>query len=199
MARPKAFDPAEKLNGAVTLFWRQGFASTSIPQLEEQLGINRFSIYATYGDKRSFFLSAVKQYRDELVRNLLEPLEDGTEGLPDLRQFFGAFRTMLGGSGGTRGCLLCNTATELGTSDEEIAGIITLYFERLEKAVLACLRRARRFGEIGGSNADLRAHAALFRLAIQGLLVQLRLVDDDRDARREIRTVESFLESMKLA
>ena len=51
MARSCNFDRQEKLIQAMELFWQKGFAETSIADLVEHLGINRFSLYNSFGDK----------------------------------------------------------------------------------------------------------------------------------------------------
>ncbi|MEO0339700.1 MAG: TetR/AcrR family transcriptional regulator, partial [Bacteroidota bacterium] len=62
MARLKAFDETEVLNKAVQLFWHRGFNNTSYSQIVKHLGINRSSIYDTYGNKEALFIAALKHY-----------------------------------------------------------------------------------------------------------------------------------------
>ena len=70
--RPKNFNPEEALNKAMDLFWDRGFEATSIQDLVDNVGINRASMYDTFGDKRAFFCAAVelpkaqvKEYRQD--------------------------------------------------------------------------------------------------------------------------------------
>ena len=44
MPRALTFDPNEKLDLAMKLFWQRGFEATSMQALVETMGINRFSI-----------------------------------------------------------------------------------------------------------------------------------------------------------
>lgn len=197
MPRPKAFDPSDKLDEAMTLFWTHGFATTSVPVLEKNLKINRFSIYDTFGDKRTLFLEALKRYAAQLESLLLEPLENGSKGLADLRGFFAGFKGKFGETDQPRGCLLCNTASEIGHDDAEIAEVVSSYFERVESAFLAALKRARELGEIAGSDAALRAHARLLRSCVQGILLELRLVDDVSRVRPAFAAVDTYLRDLK--
>jgi TetR/AcrR family transcriptional regulator, transcriptional repressor for nem operon len=52
MAGVKQFDRADVLDRATVLFWRRGYEATSIRDLVTATGINRGSIYATFGDKK---------------------------------------------------------------------------------------------------------------------------------------------------
>ena len=62
MARPKQFDRDEALERAMAVFWRRGYEGTSVRDLVEHMGINRGSLYDTFGDKRTLFLAAVDRY-----------------------------------------------------------------------------------------------------------------------------------------
>jgi TetR/AcrR family transcriptional repressor of nem operon len=193
MPRPKAFDPETKLDDAMGLFWSQGFEPTSIPQLEKHLNINRFSIYATFGNKRSLFIKALRRYTDGLIGGLVKPLEQGSGGIADLDAFLKGFWQRFGAKDSIPGCLLCNTATELGDSDAEIAKQVSDYFERVELAVFECLQRAKSLGEVQGSAEELRNRARLARASLQGLLVELRLAGRTQRSRKTFDALRDSL------
>ncbi|RZJ83510.1 MAG: TetR/AcrR family transcriptional regulator [Chryseobacterium sp.] len=62
MGRNKEFDYEQKLDIALELFWTQGYHVTSITDLEREMGINRSSIYPTYGDKKELLLKCLTKY-----------------------------------------------------------------------------------------------------------------------------------------
>ena len=64
MARYKEFDQDKALNKAMTLFWQKGYASTSIQDLVDHMGIGRRSLYDTFKSKHDLFLAALDRYRD---------------------------------------------------------------------------------------------------------------------------------------
>jgi AcrR family transcriptional regulator len=59
---PKAFDVERALEAAMFVFWGKGFEGTSLSDLTEAMGINRPSLYATFGDKQSLFRRAVERF-----------------------------------------------------------------------------------------------------------------------------------------
>ena len=63
MPRTKQFDEKEVLKNAMELFWEKGFHATSIQDLVSHLGINRASLYDTYGGKDELFNTAFETYR----------------------------------------------------------------------------------------------------------------------------------------
>ena len=71
MARHKEFEREVVLEKAMATFWRYGYEGTSVQTLVENMGINRGSIYDTFGDKRSLFLAAIQHYNEAVVKKLL--------------------------------------------------------------------------------------------------------------------------------
>jgi len=193
MPRPKAYEPDAALQSAMQLFWTDGFEITSIPKLEKRLGINRFSIYDAFGSKRKLFLKALESYTGMLIDTLVEPLESGTDGLGDLERFLSRFQRLFLGQKAPRGCLLCNTATELGNRDEEIALKVNAYFERVETAVFKCLLRAQDLGELDGGRDMLRDRARVARSCMQGVLIDLRLGRRASEIRRALGALKSYI------
>ena len=57
----------ETLTKAMNLFWRQGYAATSIADLVACMGIGRGSLYNEFGNKHDLFVWALRHY-DEVWR-----------------------------------------------------------------------------------------------------------------------------------
>src|ERR1041384_4735339 len=70
--RPQAFDLPTVLEGAMVLFWTQGYEATSMQELVEATGINRGSIYNTFGDKEGLFIAVLDHYAATVVESLIE-------------------------------------------------------------------------------------------------------------------------------
>ena len=76
--RPRAFDIDEALEQALQVFWRKGYLGTSLTDLTEAMGINRPSLYATFGNKENLFRKALDRYRDRQTAYLREALSEST-------------------------------------------------------------------------------------------------------------------------
>ena len=61
MSRHKEFDREDVLEKAMQVFWSQGYECTSVQDLVDAMGINRGSIYATFGDKHGLSVMPTKQ------------------------------------------------------------------------------------------------------------------------------------------
>ena len=60
--RPRAFDRAQALHSALKIFWKQGYEPASVAELCKAMEINPPSLYATFGNKASLFLEALRHY-----------------------------------------------------------------------------------------------------------------------------------------
>jgi len=81
MARPKKFDREKVLLDAMMLFRDQGYEARSIQDLADRMGINRFSLYATFTSKHDLFVEALQTYDDHVAVPFFDRLKDSGEGL----------------------------------------------------------------------------------------------------------------------
>src|SRR5215207_11169722 len=88
MARHKEFDRDEALQRAMEVFWARGYGATSVGNLVRHMGINRQSLYDTFGDKHALYLQALDRYREVEGRQMFELLERPGSVKKALRQLF---------------------------------------------------------------------------------------------------------------
>ncbi|MEP0265366.1 TetR/AcrR family transcriptional regulator [Dokdonia sp.] len=112
MARKKEYKEEEVIEKAMALFWNNGYETTSMQMLEKEMGINKFSIYASFGNKNGVFLECMKCYKKKLNQIIL-PLKNATDGMKGLKQYFYDFIEFSRDPQIARGCLITNTANEL--------------------------------------------------------------------------------------
>jgi AcrR family transcriptional regulator len=77
MGRPKNFSREEVLVKAMPVFWRHGFADTTLQQLERATGVNKSGLYTEFRDKEDLFMACLRHYLESQgKRGLLtkEPL-----------------------------------------------------------------------------------------------------------------------------
>ena len=120
MARPRCFNEQEVLSQAVDIFWRKGFADTSIGDLEEALGMGRQSIYNTFGDKRALFIRALQQYYEKGSAFITDTFSGQRRGLDSIYSYFDAVISRQTDSDERRGCFLVKCLVDHGTSDSEV-------------------------------------------------------------------------------
>ncbi len=169
MARPKAFDPDVVLDKAMLLFWEKGYGATSVQDLVDRMGVNRFSLYDTFGDKRALYLKALDRYRDQQFTQLVRPLEDATDGLAAVVRYF----EQLEEACRANGCLMQQATLELAAVDVDVGARVQVYHVRHEKALHGALKRASAAGQLPGRR-NLRDLARFLYAGAQGLIVMGR-------------------------
>jgi AcrR family transcriptional regulator len=78
LGRPRAFDVEKALHSAMQVFWRKGYLGTSLSDLTNAMGINRPSLYAAFGNKKSLFRKALNHYAKGPSSYLSEGLQEPT-------------------------------------------------------------------------------------------------------------------------
>ena len=187
MGRQKEFNRDEVLMKAMETFWCYGYDGTSIETLVENMGINRGSLYDTFGDKRSLFHEAIAYYDSRLVKPMILALE-----APDVKKqvIVNTFYNLIDSAVADRdhkGCLFTNTAVELGARDPDTAKQIASNIQRIEMALKTALTTVQEKGEIS-QEKDLSAVARFLTCCLQGLRV-ISKVNADRKALRDIAKI----------
>lgn len=196
MGRRKTYDRDTLIDKSMEMFRDHGFAGTSTQMLVEGLGVNRYSLYAEFGDKQTLFDASLERYNDVVIERTFGPLEDPDAGIDEVRALLEFYGSAGEGPASGRGCLLCNTAIELGPHDPSGAGYVHRYFERLATAFRAALHHAHLKGELRRS-VDPREEAEFLTASVLGLFVMLRASAPhsviESAARAAIRHLEALL------
>ena len=175
MPRSREYDHHELLNEATSAFWANGFARTTMDDIVKRTGVNRASLYAAYPDKRALFLAALQHYLETVTVKNLHHLERGANAGKSIRSFFLRLITEPAPTGySASGCLLTNTAVELGSAEEDVAVLVRQAFSRVEDALRRRLTEARAQGDLS-SDVDPEKLAKHLLVLIQGVRVMSRL------------------------
>jgi len=181
----KNFDVETTLTRAMQVFWARGFEATSMQDLVTATGVNRASIYATYGDKRALFLSAIRKYDDDIRRRMLEQAGASQPPAEAIATVFDRFIDQTRVPQGNWGCFIVNTALELAAHDSEIAELVNAAQDDIEAFFLAMIRKGQQDGAFAADrDAGQLAHQAL--ASMLGMLVMIRS-RPDADALATIR------------
>ncbi len=173
MARPREFEHDVVLDRAMRIFWSRGYEATSVQALVDHMGIQRGSLYATFGDKRSLFSAAIDRYDRVVTSKLLAALDEPTSGTEAIRRFFRLKIEWAVAANRPRGCLVTNSATELASRDRRTANQVGAVLTKIEAAFQRAVVRAQNAGEIDRAR-DPRALARFLTSSAQGLSVMAK-------------------------
>ncbi len=171
----KQFDVEAALTQAMEAFWARGYEATSVHDLVACMGINRGSLYATFGDKRALFILALRRYDAVYRQAWVAALEAAPSAKRAILDAFEAVIASVLKDGARDGCLLVNTALELSPHDPEIAEIVRAGLAEMEGFFRRMIEKGQAAGEIpAGLDAVETARALL------GLFVGLRVLSRSR-------------------
>ncbi|WP_372938707.1 TetR/AcrR family transcriptional regulator [Seonamhaeicola sp.] len=143
MPRAKKYNEEEVIEKAMNLFWRNGYETTSMQMLEKEMGINKFSIYSSFGSKNGVFLESLKCYKQKLNK-LLNKLKESENGILGIKQYFYDFIDFTKETEFGKGCLVTNTANEIGEdADEQIKDSLTSFTEEVKQVFSKILKQDR--------------------------------------------------------
>ncbi len=171
------------LDRAIDVFRTKGYEAASIQDLVAAMGINRFSIYDAFGDKRQLFLEALDRYQMLRRRQTAELFAEPGPRVPLLRRYLENIID-LNRPGHPNVCLIVNSAIELAKGDEEIAERARNHFALLEEMFTVELEEAKRNGEIS-TQRDLHSIARFLLNTGRGLRVVANY-NNDRSAMVDI-------------
>lgn len=168
--RPRGFDRGAALRAAMLVFWERGYEGASLGALTEAMGINRPSLYATFGDKEALFREAIALYEQEENATARAMREQPTARA--------AIEVMLRDNADAycdadtpRGCLVVLSAAGCAPEHESVRARLANSQRKVSAALRRRLRRAVSEGELP-TQTDVAALATYYETVLQGLSLQ---------------------------
>jgi AcrR family transcriptional regulator len=152
--RPRGFDRDAALEAAMLLFWRKGFATTSMNDLCDAMNIRSPSLYAAFGSKEALYLEAVEHYARTIGPPVWDKLAEGTTARAGVESLLAA----------------------AGVSDEWPAAI-TDVVSKVRLEVLGELRSRLKTGLAEGelpASTDIDGLSRFYLSVFQGMAIQAR-------------------------
>ncbi|MGB5822014.1 MAG: TetR/AcrR family transcriptional regulator [Saonia sp.] len=120
MPRLEEFDKELVLQEATNIFWAKGYNGTSMQDLVDATGLNRSSIYNSFGSKLELYQAALKYYQRETNVLFQKALIKASNPLEAIRFIFEGFLPEILGDEQSKGCFSMNCKAEMGNQDENI-------------------------------------------------------------------------------
>ncbi|MGW5411048.1 TetR/AcrR family transcriptional regulator [Actinomadura geliboluensis] len=193
MARPRQFDEQDAVTRATGLFWRRGYNATSVRDLGAELELTPSSLYRTFTDKHTLFLRALDHYRATDSAEAEQRLDAAGRPVREVLRDWMLWLVSCPSDGEPgRGCFVVNTATELGTADDQIHQRTEAAFEVTRQALRSLLHEGRQRGELP-TTLDIEASVELLFTTVLGLRVRERA---GHDPARLATAVDAAIQSL---
>ncbi|MCL1673785.1 TetR/AcrR family transcriptional regulator [Elizabethkingia ursingii] len=141
MPRNREFDYNDKLEKVRNLFWEKGYNTTSMHDIVDAMGINRSSIYNTYGNKYDLFLECLTHYakmKTEQYKTASLHKGSAYEAL-----CFTVHDVMNQTIKDKKACLIVRTIFELGDKDLQVKNLILSNATILEDIFRKLIEKAK--------------------------------------------------------
>ncbi len=169
MAGKKQFDVEAALDAAMIEFWRAGYADTSLDDLSRATGLNRSSIYSSFGDKDTLFLRCMERYAARYGAKYDAALScAATEPDAAFHAFFEVTLGRIADPEVPDGCLATQSAMAVPVLSPKAAA------QAKESLAAQCLRLRTALTAAGLNDRDAEAYAVHMAAVNQSLAVMSR-------------------------
>jgi len=165
MPRKHSYDRDALIGRARDLFWKQGWAGTSLKDLERVLHLKPGSFYAAFGSKDRLYALAMERYIQDAIA-ASEALADRVGAKAALKAQ--PLSVVKNADAPARACMLAKTHAELQSRNHPLATQAQTHMAAMRACFATLFRAAQASGEIGRDHNPDRL-AARFQSDLLGL------------------------------
>ena len=184
MGRPRKFSREGVLQKAMPVFWKYGFARTTLPDLEQATGVNKSGLYTEFESKEALFLACLRHYLDTRESGALltaEPL-----GWKNIERFLEEAPSC---AVDQRGCFFVNSMRELDCLPAEAREMIADGGAKLKELLRANVA-------VEKPKMDVKSLCELISAFFSGICIEANLNPDRKRAQRKIK---DFMQMLRAA
>ena len=193
MPRTEVFNREHVLNQAKEVFWQKGYNGTSMQDLVDATGLNRSSLYNSFGCKKELYEETLKRYEKETASIFQKVLLHANGPKEALKKIFEVFLPEILGDTKGKGCYLMNCKTELGNQDSDLREWLLKGQEQSLQLFKDLIEEGQRLGEINSEDTP-ENYAHYLLSAFQGYRMMGVLLKDKNKLSAIIDTVFKALD-----
>ena len=169
-------------------FWAHGYEGTGVTALLEHMGIQRQSMYNTFGSKEDVLFESLDLYATNLHKMLREAMRGAATPFEKIDRLFDFWRQT-----GASGCFIGNCVAEFGQTHDRVAEVVGGKLESIRGIFRDIFQEAIERGDLPAErDPDVLAHTLL--TYSQGLALMGKS-NTDRDQMNS--TIETMKRSLK--
>lgn len=176
---------------AMELFWRQGYESTGVAQIHDEVGILAGSFYYHFKSKEELLLAVLDRYMEILNPILRDPSVQKTKDpIERIFTLLGFYRRQLEESEFTLGCPIGNLALELGSRSPAARKKLNALFDAWRSIIESFLKEGRdRFPP----KTDFKAISSFVLTTMEGGIMLARANQEITQYDRAIKQLRKYL------
>ena len=187
MPKTELFNRDEVLDKCIQLFHEKGYNATSMQDLVDATGLNRSSLYNSFGSKMNIFQESLKVYKAKSADMVHSCLLDSKTPKSALEAIF-----LFAVSDTKNGCLLSNCTTEMANQDYQLKRFLESNSTEME----SIFERIVNKGQLEGSmnyKRTAKEYATYLFSSLQGLRITGMLDNDINKLKGIVKTTLSIL------
>lgn len=188
MPKVETFNRDEILGKVVTLFHEKGFNATSMQDLVDVTGLNRSSIYNSFGSKKELYQESLRAYKKQANKYVQKVLIHTSNPVDTIRKIFDTSP-----ADKVNGCFIGNCTTEMANQDQQIKGFLQNNLHSMQDLFEELISRGQSEGSIN-KNKTAKEYAAYLFTALQGLRITGILLNEKSEFESIVNTTLSVLE-----
>jgi AcrR family transcriptional regulator len=183
MGRPKKFSREGVLDRAIPVFWKHGFANTTVQHLERATGVNKSGLYSEFKGKEDLFLASLERYLSTRGAEILtaQPL-----GWNNIEKFI---RLGFGRNKDQKGCFSVNSMRELAVLPPEAQDVIVASQHQLRRLVMKNIESEK-------SKLNAAAIADVVLTFFDGFCIEQNLKKSKAPSERKIRSLMQLVRTL---
>ncbi|MCH8174549.1 MAG: TetR/AcrR family transcriptional regulator [Proteobacteria bacterium] len=194
MARPVEFNEHKVLTNAMEQFWKEGYEASSVQKLLDCTGINRGTLYNSFGDKSTFFKSCIDQYNKIVDKQIAASLKhEKLTGWDAIDAYFDETVVKLSNKHRSMGCILVNSLCESINYNKDMKKIVRGSLATIRKALVAKLKEAHKKGKVK-KGVSVEFAADILMNTLHGVRVNAR---DGKNAKQLRDLIKFVVTSLK--
>ena len=188
MGRTIEFDYDRAIALATRLFWRKGYAHTSLRDLLKVMGIGEGSFYNSVKSKKHLYLECLKHYNETVGRRRLQALLSQTTAKEGVRAFFRTVLDDLDDPKTPRVCLLAGSLSSDVLDARDLRQYVVAEMEMFVGCFVNRLAAAKTARELP-KNFDAEVTAQLIVTYLQGLFRTIRVLHNRAQIEKQIEAL----------
>ena len=188
MPKVETFNREVVLGKVIQLFHEKGFNATSMQDLVDVTGLNRSSIYNSFGNKMELYQESLKVYRSQANKMVQKILIHSTNAKDSIRRIFYTNPEQK-----NNGCFLSNCTAEMANQDIEIKNFLQNNLDRMQELFEELVSKGQAEGTVNTLKSP-KEYALYLFTSLQGLRITGILLKEQNDYESIVNTTLSVLD-----
>jgi TetR/AcrR family transcriptional repressor of nem operon len=182
------FDYERAVDRATQLFWKKGYARTSLRELLRAMKIGEGSFYNTFGSKKRLYLECLKHYNDTVSSRRLEALLSSSSVKQGLRAFFKNVLDELDDPRTPPVCMLSGSLTREVLAEPELGRCVLSDMKMFGAVFTRRLEAAKKNGELP-HDFDATVASQVVVTFLQGMFRVIRVLRNRAEVERQVEAL----------